>query len=140
MRPLLVFDMNLRDRGDHHADWSHHGDYTADERTSCLHSHELAGYGADHIRSRVHRGGGQSAGERQYFSFDQPDGVIVVRDLPESFDTTMKVVLRFAVADRRASTTTAATAIRRCPTAGMIRLIPICRCEMQGPGLSEAGE
>lgn len=111
MSPLLVFDMNLRDRGDHYADWSHHGDYTDDERNSYLHvtnwpGTELTTSGLECNVAEV-----SLPASAQDFSFDQSDGVIVVRDLPESFDMTMNVVLRFAVADWRASATTVATAI-----------------------------
>lgn len=89
------FDYNLRERNGERSDWVYHGGFSARGNQFYLHVHRWPGSSLCFcglectVKKVVNLATGQE------YKFTQNDGKVVVTDMPEDYDTTMPVVLRF---------------------------------------------
>ncbi len=89
------FEYNLRERDNERADWGFHGGYSARGNQFYLHVHSWPGSvlticGLECTVKKV-----SNLGTGESYNFNQKDGKLVVTNLPEEYDTTMPVVLKF---------------------------------------------
>ena len=89
------FEYNLREMDNERSDWGFHGWYTAGGNQFYLHIHSWPGSVLTicGLECTVKKVSNLKTGES--YNFNQTDGKLVVSNLPEEYDTTMPVVLKF---------------------------------------------
>ena len=89
------FEYSLRERDNERADWTFHGGYSARGKQFYLHVHSWPGSMLTicGLECTVKKVSNLETG--QGYNFNQTNGKLVVTNLPEEYDTTMPVVLKF---------------------------------------------